>query len=218
MPGSTDRRSPAPAFTCTAGRSDLDLTPFDVARKFGHERLAEEMLSRASLKTQLLDALWTGDRERVHALLTRDAELAKQLGPEDFVPLPAAAWWYRPKAVRLMLELGFDPHTRGPHRSTPLDRAAFHGYADIVEMLLTLDPHPPLTEQNEFGGMPLGACLYGSLNGWKTGFPQDHARTVQLLLEAGSTLDPNLVPIGNDAVDSVLRDWIRTRHDGIARS
>ena len=185
----------------------FDLTPFDVARKFGHEQLADEMLARASLKTQLLDALWTGNRDRVHALIARDAELVKQLGPDDFTLLPAAAWWYRPEAVRLMLEVGFDPHTRGAHQSTPLDRAAFHGYADIVEMLLTLDPHPPIAEENEFGGTPVGACLHGLLYGWKTGFPQDHARTVRLLLKAGSTLDPGTGPTGNDAVDAEIRAY-----------
>jgi hypothetical protein len=40
------------------------------------------------------------------------------------------------------------------HRSTPFDRASFHGYADIVEMLLTLDPNPSLSQHNEFGGTP----------------------------------------------------------------
>lgn len=188
----------------------FDLTPFDVARKFGHPGLADEMLARASLKTQFVDALWTGDRERAHALIARDPQLVKQLGPEEAALLPAAAWWYRPEAVRLMLEMGLDPHTRGAHQSTPLDRAAFHGYAEIVEMLLTHDPNPPITEKNEFGGMPLGACIHGALNGWHTGFPQDHARTVRMLLEAGSPLDTGPMPTGHDAIDAVLRDWIRT--------
>jgi hypothetical protein len=107
-----------------------------------------------------------------------------------------------------MLELGFDPHVTGAHRSTPLDRASFHGYADIVATLLALDPHPPLTQQNEFGGIPLRACIHGSLHGWKTGYPQDHARTLTLLLEAGSPLDPTMLPTGNDELDAVMRAWL----------
>ncbi len=172
----------------------FDLTPIDVARKFGHTDLAREMLSRLSKESQLIDALWTGDRARTEALLAQQPDLAKQLAPTHSSLLPMAAWWYRPEAVRLMLEVGFDPHTRGVHQSMPLDRAAFHGYADIVQMLLTLDPHPPLTERNEFGGIPLGACLYGSMNGWDTGFPRDHARTVQLLLEQARRWIPPSFP------------------------
>jgi ankyrin repeat protein len=112
-----------------------------------------------------------------------------------------------------MLDYGFDPHAAGVHRSTPIDRASFHGYADIVAMLLERDPHPPLTHQNEFGGIPLGACIYGSLHGWRTGHPQDHGRTLKLLLEAGSPLDPTILPTGNDALDLVLREWLRSARD-----
>jgi ankyrin repeat protein len=108
-----------------------------------------------------------------------------------------------------MLELGFDPHVTGEHLSTPLDRASFHGYADIVTTLLELDPNPPLTRKNEFGAIPLRTCIYGSVNGWKTGFAQDHARTVSLLLEAGSPLDQTMLPTGNDALDAVMREWLR---------
>jgi hypothetical protein len=108
-----------------------------------------------------------------------------------------------------MLEVGFNPHVTGVHASTPLDRASFHGYADMVQTLLSLDPEPPLTQQNEFGGTPLGACIYGSLNGWRTGHPQDHVRTLQLLLEAGSPLDPTLLPTGNDELDDVMRAWLK---------
>jgi len=113
-----------------------------------------------------------------------------------------------------MLEVGFDPHVTGAHLSTPLDRASFHGYADIVTTLLELDPNPPLTQKNEFGGIPLGACIHGSMNGWKTGFPQDHARTLTLLLEAGSPLDPTILPTGNDELDTVMRDWLKSNRGG----
>ena len=79
-------------------------------------------------------------------------------------------------------------------------------------MLLELDPNPPLTQKNEFGAIPLRSCIYGSINGWKTVFPQDHARTLSLLLEGGSPLDPTMLPTGNEALDAVMRDWLR--HNG----
>src|SRR5581483_5781062 len=43
----------------------FDLTPADVARKFGHERIAELIVSALSPKARLIDALWCGDGERV---------------------------------------------------------------------------------------------------------------------------------------------------------
>jgi len=200
-----------PPFTAAGGHIygwtlGFDLTPADVARKFGHPRLSELIVSRLSPKGQLIDALWSGDAKRVEQC--SDPGVLQSLGPSDHALLPAAAWWYRPDAVRLMLEVGFDPHVRGAHRSTPLDRAAFHGYADIVEMLLAHDPAPPVLEKNEFGGMPLGACIHGSLHGWRTGHPQDHGRTLALLLQAGSPVDPARLPTGNAQLDDILREWL----------
>jgi len=190
----------------------FDLSPADVARKFGHLEVADLLVSSLSPAGRLIDALWNADAARARAEIALDANAIDRLPPPDGALLAAAAWWYRPASVRLMLQLGLDPHVTGAHQSTPLDRASFHGYADIVAMLLESDPDPPLTRRNEFGGTPLGACIYGSLNGWQTGFPQDHARTLTLLLEAGAPLDPAMLPTGNDALDAVMRDWLKATH------
>ncbi len=195
----------------------FDLTPADVARKFAHPEVAELLVSRLSPTGRLIDALWTGDGARARAEIARSAIAVEELPAADKELLAAAAWWYRPESARLMLELGFDPHVTGAHLSTPLDRASFHGFADIVTMLLELDPHPPLTRENEFGAIPLRTCIYGSMNGWTTGFPQNHARTVTLLLEAGSPLDPTMLPTGNDELDAVMRDWLKNMRDGHGR-
>ncbi len=192
----------------------FDLTPADVARKFGHPHVAELLVSHLSATGRLIDALWTGDGERARAEIARSPSAIRDLDASDKTLLAAAAWWYRPESVRLMLEVGFDPHVTGAHLSTPLDRASFHGYADIVKALLELDPNPPLTQKNEFGVIPLRTCIYGSMNGWKTGFPQDHARTLSLLLEAGSPLDPTMLPTGNDELDDVMRSWLKNDRGG----
>jgi ankyrin repeat protein len=206
-----------PPFTAPGGHIygwtlGFDLTPVEVARNFGHPELAELMVSQLPPKARILDALWCGDRERAQHELETHPTVIKDLEPQDHSLLAAAAWWYRPESVRLMLEVGFNPHVTGMHRSTPLDRASFHGYADIVAMLLLLDPDPPLTQQNEFGGTPLGACIHGSLFGWKTDHPQDHVRTLTLLLEAGSPLVPAILPTGNDELDVVMRAWLKSRN------
>lgn len=43
----------------------FDLTPADVARKFGHPQVVELFLSRLPPAARLIDALWCGDAERV---------------------------------------------------------------------------------------------------------------------------------------------------------
>jgi ankyrin repeat protein len=187
----------------------FDLTPADVARKFAHPQVAALLVSHLSPVGRWLDALWTGNGVLARAVMAETAIAVDKLPPLDQALPCAAAWWYRPESLRLMLELGFDPHVQGTHLSTPIDRASFHGYSDIVATLLELDPNPPLALKNEFGATPLRTCIYGSMNGWKTGFPQDHARTVRLLLEAGSPLDPAMLPTGNDELDSVMRDWLK---------
>ena len=213
-PQCAEARVNRPPFTAPGGHIygwtlGFDLTPADVARKFGHAEIAEMIVSQLSPKARILDALWCGDRERAHRELALHPFSAKNLEPDAQGLMAAAAWWYRPETVRLMLELGFDPHVPGMHRSTPLDRASFHGYADIVAMLLSLDPHPPLTQLNEFGGIPLNACVHGSLHGWETGHPQDHVRTLTQLLEAGSSFEPAMLPTGNDELDAVMRAWLK---------
>jgi len=195
----------------------FELTPADVARKFGHTDVAELLVSHLSAKGRLIDALWIGDAVRVRAELALDENPVRELNPADKALLATAAWLYRPESVRLMLEVGYDPHVTGVHLSTPLDRASFHGYADIVATLLERDPNPPLTHKNEFAAIPLHTCIYGSMNGWKTGFSQDHTRTLTLLLQAGSPLDPAILPTGNDALDAVMRDWLK-HHPGAISS
>lgn len=187
----------------------FDLTPADVARKFAQGEILERLLVSLSPPFRVIDALWCGERERLQRELAQRPDALSELDPRLHVLLTMAAWWYRPQSLRLMLDMGFNPHVTGAHGSTPLDRASFHGYADMVQTLLSLDPEPPLTQQNEFGTTPLITCIHGSLNGWKTGHPQDHVRTLQSLLEAGSPLDPTLLPTGNDALDDVMRAWLK---------
>lgn len=188
-----------------------DLAAVDVARIKGHDDAYQLLLDHSPPKTRFMQAIWRGDGDEARALLRSHPSVMHDRTDDDKQMLARAAWWYQPAAVKLMLELGFDPHVPGVHRSTPLDRAVFHGYADIAEMLLRHDPDPPMTFTNEFGGTPLDACIYGWQHGWKTGNPQAHARTVELLLNAGATFDPTWLPTGNDEIDAALREILRRR-------
>ena len=183
-----------------------DMTPQQVARIHGNEEVLRLLLEHASPTRQLMDAIWIADRKQVDQRLQENEQLLDHLGMDDRRALSRAAWWYEPQAVQLMLELGFDPHVAGIHNSTPLDRAAFHGYADIIEMLLSHDSDPPVHIKNEFGGTPLGACLYGFKHGWETGHPQDHVKSVKLLVDAGSEVEDYQLGMGNQEIEAILQE------------
>ena len=191
-----------------------DVSPADVAREYGHEEVVTILLDHASPKQRFLDALWNADEARARAELAKDPNLMQQLDVHERKMMTMAAWGYRPAAVRLMLDVGFDPSVKGVHQSTTLDRACFHGYSDIVAMVLAT-PNPPLAEKNEFGGTPLGATIYGSIHGWKTGHPQNHPETLRLLLEAGAPFDATDIPTGNDAIDAQLRAWLKNKPENV---
>jgi hypothetical protein len=168
------------------------------------------LLEHASPRQRFLDALWNADEARARADLAKEPKLVKSLSEAERKLMTKAAWSYRPATVRLMLDVGFDARVKGVHQSTTLDRACFHGYADIVAMVLST-PNPPLTEKNEFGGTPIGTTIYGALHGWRTGQPQDHAETLRLLLAAGAPFDATDIPTGNDAIDAQLRAWLKNK-------
>jgi ankyrin repeat protein len=108
-----------------------------------------------------------------------------------------------------MLEFGFAPHLPGVENSTPIDRAAFHGHREIVELLIEVDSHPPLEFKNAHGGTPLGACVFGSVHGWKQG--TDYLGTAQALIDAGSEVNPDWLPCKNKLMDQLLRKHLSNR-------
>lgn len=157
----------------------FDLTPADIARKFGHADVVELILSSQSPTARFIDALWCGDGDCARRELARYPGIARELESEDHSLLPAAAWWYRPESVRLMLEMGLNPHATGVHRST------------------ALDPNRPLTQQNEFGGIPLEACSTRRLA------PDDVWRSVSIAELSAIHRSTQLVHIGSHSAGCV---------------
>lgn len=182
-----------PIYTYTIGLG----RPFQVALQAGRSLARQAIEDRSPPAQKLLIACWSGDAAAAKAL----AAHVKDLTPRDHSLLPAAAWDRKLEAARLMLELGFDPDATGVHHSSALDRAAFHGFDDVVELVLRYKPS--LTIENEFGGTPLGACIYGSTNSWRRdgNFP----RCVEMLLEAGSPRPEKHQ--GSAGVNEVLRRY-----------
>ena len=120
-----------------------------------------------------------------------------------------AAWTDRADVVKLMIDLGFNLHIRDDDRMTPLHSAAFHGFADVIALLLKADETPPLDWLNGYGGTPLTTCLYGSRHSWRD--DGDHARSIKLLLEAGSEVRAEWLPTGDAAIDAVLHAALDAR-------
>jgi ankyrin repeat protein len=172
-----------------------------VADRFGHEEIYQMLMSRCTPKQRLLFGCWRADRSAVLAELASTPDLVSQLTPEEQHLLPAAAWQRKAGAVGLMLEIGFDVDVRGGEESTAVDRAAFHGFDDVIEVILPYQPD--LTVRNVYGGTPLSACVFGSLNSWRK--DGDYPRSVRLLLEAGAPRLPEIS--GSPEVQAVLAEF-----------
>jgi len=86
-------------------------------------------------------------------------------------------------AVRLMLKAGFPVDAVSQHNATALHWAAWHGNAEMVQLILGHQPQLEDT-RNDYESTPLGWAIHGSENGWhrKTG---DYAATVEALVSAG---------------------------------
>ncbi len=175
-----------------------------VALKHGHGQLYQLLLERSSPQRQFVAACERADAETARSLLKANPDMAASLAQRDQRLLADAAWENKPGAVKIMLEAGFDPHVRGADECTPLDRAAFHGFIAVVNILL--QHNPPLTLKNHFGGRPLDTAIYGSVHSWR--WDGNFPATVEALLKAGSEVYPASVPSGNEAVDAVLLRYL----------
>lgn len=172
--------------------------PHQVATDFKRDAVYQLLWERSSPALRLAMAGWRADVDAARRVLSEDPGVIGKLTAAEMQVLPDAGDARRTDTVRLLLEVGFDPNVQNPDQFTAISRAAFHGFDDVVEVILRY--RPDLTLKNRYGGTPLGTCMYGSVHGWRT--DGNHARCVELLIEAGSPL-PNSQG-GNPAVMAVL--------------
>lgn len=172
-----------------------------VAKKFGHEELFEFLMQRSPSDVKLLTACWLDDESSVTSLLSAQPNLAGSLSEADRRHPAYAARNNDLPALRLMLSAGLPINARGQHQGTPLHWAAFHGNAQMAELILRHGP--PLEEKDaDFHSTPIGWAIHGSEHGWycKTG---NYAATVDALLRAGAA-PPEKIG-GTEAVREILR-------------
>jgi len=166
-----------------------NLTPLHAAVHFGRHDTVKAMQAFASLEQRLLLACFTGDDAAARAITTAHPGIVAGLTGADRRALTDAAWMPNAPAVRLMLELGFDPGATsvgGGAGGTALHCAAWEGSVECVEAILGYAAGRALlgTLDTTYGGTPLGWCCHGSLN---CGNPRaNHAEVARLLLSAGA--------------------------------
>jgi ankyrin repeat protein len=174
-------------------------TPHELATALGHLVIYERLMQETPSVEKLALACAVGDEPTVRTMLadspTRWAELV-EVHPEL---LAEAAWSNRLAAVRLLLGLGFPVDEAGGTDGSPLNRACICGYAEIVRLLIAHGAS--LVQRNVYGGVPLTACIWGSLN--FRAHDGDYAATAEALLAAGAPLPDALG--GSPEVQEVLR-------------
>jgi hypothetical protein len=105
----------------------------------------------------------------------------------------------------LLLDLGFPVDEAGGTEGTPLNRACICGYVEVARVLIAHGAS--LTQRNVYGGDPLGACLWGSLN--FRAQDGDYPATIETLLDAGAA--PPDEPAASSEVQEVLRRRLPTQ-------
>jgi len=177
------------------------VSPFDVARQFGHRNVLELLMERSPVEVRLLDACWSGDVSAMESILSEHTGLVAGLTREHRRQIAHAARNNHTAAVRTMLMAGFPVDAQGQHHGTPLHWAAFHGNAEMARELLRRNP-PLEAKDSDFQATPLGWAIHGSVHGWYAG-TGDYPATVALLLEGGARL-PEQSTGGSAAVRAVI--------------
>ena len=158
--------------------SGAGLSPHQIALLYGHDEILAFLLEHSPPELQLLAYCAAGDVDEAERVAAENPGLVAGLSDADQRQFLHAACTGQVEIVNLMAALGFDLHVQDDDALAPLHWAAFHGYADVIAILLDVDDQPPLDWLNAFGGTPLTTCLYGSRHSWRD--DGDHAASLEI--------------------------------------
>lgn len=134
-------------------------TPYRLAVLGGHPDIAA-LLAAAGAATDVVDpsdalvgAAQAGDPDRVAALLADDRTLLEPALRQHPDAVATAAEGGQVTAIRILLDLGFDPSRARRGDVTPLHLAALGGHDAVAEVLLTAGADPTARDA-QFGGRP----------------------------------------------------------------
>jgi ankyrin repeat protein len=166
-------------------------TAYAIAELNGNRGVAEWLLGHGasgelSAVDRLVAACSRGDRDAVNAMLARDPDLTRAIGPEHYAAFYLAAERNDLRSLDAMLACGFDPN-RGDESigKTALHVAAGAGWPDAVRLLLA-NGASVTAQDREFKAQPLIWAAEGSRMAHGE---RDYATVGRLLLEAGSPID-----------------------------
>jgi ankyrin repeat protein len=177
-----------------------------IAKDFGHEHVFHFLMEHSPDEIKLITACWLGDEAAMKSLLAAESNLVARLRDADRRQLAHAARNNDLNAVCLMLAIGLPVDARSQHNATPLHWAAFHGNAEMVDLILQKNPPLEVTDA-DFNATPMGWAIHGSENGWQreTG---NYAAVVEALLRAGAK-PPQKVAGSAEARQVLLRQTER---------
>ncbi len=191
-----------------------NLSPLQVAAKFGHSDMLKVMKQHASPVELLLAACHRGQADEARAIVRENPGIVAGLGPVERRALTDEAWAANAPAVELLLELGFDPSVpavSGPTGGTALHCAAWEGSVDCVAAILRYPAGRALinTRETSHNGTPLSWTSHGSVNCGNR--KADHAGVAKLLIAAGATVDPQFLEWqGSNEFKQVIREALET--------
>jgi ankyrin repeat protein len=183
-----------------------NLTPLETADRFKQFETLAALRSMAPVEQRLLLACHLGDGAEARAIVREHPGIVERLSDSDRRALTNEAWAPNAPAVRLLLELGFDPSLpalTGPTGGNALHCAAWEGSVECVAALLEYASGRALinSRENTYGGTPLSWCCHGSRNCSRAG--ANHAEVTRLLLAAGARPNVELTACA-DEMQAVL--------------
>ena len=179
------------------------LSPHQAALEYERGEIFAYLLEQSPPAIKLLAHCAAADAEAAQQIAVAHPNIVAQMKEGDRRQLIYAAWTNQVEAVKLMAALGFDLHIYDDDKMTPLHAAAFHGFADVIRVLLDADEAPPLAWLNGYGGTPLTTALYGRQHSWRD--DGDFPASIQLLVAAGSEVRAEWLPTGDERIDDILR-------------
>jgi hypothetical protein len=184
----------------------FNLSPHEVALRRGRQDVYDLLLKASSPKTKFLVACTTANRRLAQSVVADHPDTVRQLDDEDLALMAKFCWETNKsiEAVRLMLDMGFPVEAREVnHGCTALHNAAWCGDPKLVRLLLERG-HPPNVRDPDHQSTPIGWAVHSCIEAKRHPdgrFPE----VVKLLLEAGTPFEKKCYPVGNKAIDAMLK-------------
>ena len=172
-------------------------------------KLGSEFIANRGAKLDLEGAAGVGRLDLVKSFFNEDGSLkpntTKAQMESGFI---WACEYGRAEAADFLLRMGVDKNTYRQHKLTGLHWAAASGDLDTVKAVLK--HQPPLEARNVWGGTPLGGAIWAATESdpndpvWPKA---DWVPIIDLLLQAGASVQAIDYPTGHLRIDDVLRSY-----------